>query len=260
MPKLAANLDWLFTDLPYLERFEAAARAGFKGVELLNPYDHTVESLTAALRDNDLKLILMNAALGDWNAGDRGLASLPGREADFAADIEQALSYARALGCPRLHVMAGVPPADADPAACRAVFRSNLTEASATLNRHGIMALVEPINSRDMPGYFLSRQDDALAHLGAAGAPNGRLQMDLYHCQIMEGDLATKIRRNIDRIGHFQIAGVPDRHEPDEGELDYPYLLDLIDSLGFQGWIGCEYRPRADTHAGLGWARAYGLG
>lgn len=260
MPRLAANLDWLFTELPFLDRFEAAARAGFKGVEILGPYAYPCESVGQALHETGLKLVLINAAPYDWTAGERGLAALPGRERDFTDGIDRAAIYARALNCPRVHVLAGMPPPNSDPAECRALYRRNLALAARRLNALGVMMLIEPLNPRDAPGYFLTRQDEALAHLAAVAAPNARLQMDLYHCQIVEGDLAARLRANIDRIGHVQLAGVPERDEPDHGEVHYPYLLGLLDELGYQGWVGCEYRPRETTLAGLGWARPYGIG
>ena len=257
MPKLAANLSMLFTEHDFLDRFAAAAEAGFRGVEFLFPYDHPPETVAAKLAENGLEIALFNTPPGDWEAGERGLASLPGREADFDALLGKALPYVEALGTKRLHMMAGVPPADADPEACRSAYLRNLEAAAATMAEHDVRVVIEPINTRDIPGFYLNRQDQALALLEAAGATNAALQMDLYHCQIMEGDLAVKIKANIARIGHFQIAGVPERHEPDLGEVHYPYLFALIDSLGYDGWIGCEYRPRAGTLEGLGWAQPY---
>jgi len=263
MPKLAANLTMLFAEAPFEARFAAAVAVGFRGVEYLFPYDHPAEEIARAARDAGVETVLFNLPPGDWTAGERGLAALPGREAGFEALLDQALHYAREIGTRHLHVMAGIPPGDADPADCRAVFARNLALAARRAAPHGITVLIEPINRRDIPGYFLNRQDDALTVLDAAGAPNAALQMDLYHCQIVEGDLTTRIRANIARIGHFQIAGVPDRHEPDGGadggEVNYPYLFDLIDGLGYDGWIGCEYRPRGTTRDGLGWAARYGI-
>ena len=260
MPRLAANLTLLFTELPFLERFAAAAAAGFRGVEFLFPYDHPPAEVAARLADSGLALALFNLPPGDWGAGERGLAALPGREADFDALVERALPYVEALRPPCLHVMSGIPPADADPAACRASLLRNLRAAAAALAPFGTTALLEPLNPRDNPGYYLTRQDQALALLDAAagaGAGNTALQLDLYHCQIVEGDLATTIRAHIGRVGHIQIAGVPERHEPSVGEVNYPYLLALIDSLGYPGWIGCEYRPAGTTTEGLGWAAPY---
>jgi len=212
----------MFTEVPFLERFAAAADMGFKGVEYLFPYDHPAETIAQALRDNDLKNVLFNLPPGNWETGDRGLAALPGREADFRGLIEKALEYAQIIDCPRLHIMAGIPPAGANPYACQRTYVENVQLAAERAAVHGITVLLEPINPRDIPGYYLNRQDDALRTLDCAGAENAALQMDLYHCQIVEGDVAMKIRANIDRVGHFQIAGVPERHEPDIGEVNYP--------------------------------------
>ena len=260
MPKFAANLSMLFTEVPFLDRFARAAEAGFTGVEFLFPYEHEPDEIAARLRDNGLEIALFNLPPGDWEAGERGLASLPGREADFARAVETALPYALALGARRLHVMAGIPPRDADPAACWDTYVGNLRRAAAAFAPHDIDAVIEPINTRDIPGYFLNRQGFAEAVIETAGAANLGLQMDLYHCQIVEGDLATQIRRYFPRIRHIQIAGVPERHEPNVGEVNYPYLFGLLDELGYEGWVGCEYRPAGDTLAGLAWARDYGIG
>jgi len=259
MPKLAANLSMMFTEVPFLERFAAAANAGFKGVEYLFPYDYPAKTIAKALQDNDLENVLFNLPPGNWEAGDRGLAALPGRETDFQALIDKALEYAQVIGCPRLHVMAGIPPKGANPYACQRTYIENVRLAAARAKDHDVTVLLEPINPRDIPGYYLNRQDDALKTLDTVGADNAALQMDLYHCQIVEGDVAMKIRANINRVAHFQIAGVPERHEPDIGEVNYPYLFDLIDELAFEGWIGCEYRPKRETRAGLGWAAPYGI-
>jgi len=259
MPRLAANLSMLFNEVPFLERFAAAARAGFKGVEFLFPYDHTPEDLAEALRANGLEQVLFNLPPGDWEAGERGLAALPGRETEFQAGLDRALPYAQALGCRRVHMMAGIPPEGADPLACRDAYVASLRAAAAIFAPHGVTVLAEPINSRDMPGYFLNHQGQAVALIEAAGAANTGLQMDFYHCQIVDGDLASHLRANFTQIRHIQIAGAPERHEPDRGEVNYPYLFDLMDELGYEGWVGCEYRPAGDTLAGLGWAHAYGI-
>ncbi len=259
MPKLAANLSMLFTEVPFRERFAAAARAGFKGVEFLFPYDHAPENLAEALRDNGLEQALFNLPPGDWEAGERGLAALPGREAEFRAGLERALPYAQALNCRQVHMLAGIPPEGADRPACRDAYVANLRAAAGFFAPHGVAVLAEPINGRDIPGYFLNSQSQAVALLEAAGAPNTGLQMDFYHCQIVDGDLATHLRANFAHIRHVQIAGVPERHVTVRGEVNYPYLFDLMDELGYDGWVGCEYRPAGDTLAGLGWARAYGI-
>jgi 2-dehydrotetronate isomerase len=260
MPRFAANLSFMFQEYPFLKRFEAAARAGFQGVEYLSPYDHTPEILSQCLREHGLHQVLFNGAMGDWQANERGLAALPGREAAFEASVQQALSYAQALGCTQLHVMAGIQPANVSQETCEAVYRRNLRYAADYFEPHGIRVLIEPINTRDMPGYMLHTSGQAKRIIEVVDHPNLFLQMDLYHCQIMEGDLATRIKTLFPLISHFQIAGNPERHEPDLGEVHYPYLFDLIDRLDYQGWIGCEYHPLRDTLSGLGWGRPYGLG
>lgn len=258
MPRFAANLSMMYNEVPFLDRFAAAARDGFKAVEFLFPYAHPPEEVASRLSDAGLELVLFNLPPGNWEAGERGFAALPGREREFAGALAEALRYARALRCPRLHVMAGIPPHGADRQACRATYVQSLKRACAAAAGDGITLLIEPINTRDIPGYFLNRQDEAHAVREEIGQPNLKVQMDLYHCQIVEGDVATKIRRYIADVGHIQIAGVPERHEPSIGEVNYPYLFDLLDSLGYPGWIGCEYRPRGGTSAGLGWMTAYG--
>jgi hydroxypyruvate isomerase len=259
MPKFAANLSMLFTELPFLDRFAAAAAAGFEGVEFLFPYEHPPEALVAALRTNGLVNVLFNLPPGDWAAGDRGLASIPGREPEFRASVATALRYAEALGTPRLHVMAGVLDDPGQRAARRATYVANLRHAADEAARRGVALTIEPINPRDMPGYYLNTQADAHALREEVGAPNLAVQMDLYHAQIVEGDLATKLRRYLPHIGHIQIAGVPDRHEPDDGELDYGFLLRRLDELGYAGWVGCEYRPAHGTAEGLGWITRLGF-
>jgi hydroxypyruvate isomerase len=253
MLRFAANLTWMYTEFPLLERFAAAARDGFTAVECLFPYQYSAADLGAQLEEQRLQLILINAPPGDWAAGERGLAALPGREVDFRSAIYTAIEYAHALECARVHVMAGLQPAGVERAVMRETFVSNLRWAVGVAN--GIQLLVEPINTRDMPGYFLNRQDEAHAIVDEIGNPALRVQMDLYHCQIAEGDVSAKLRKYLRRVGHVQIAGVPDRHEPDHGELDYSYVLDLIDELGYRGWIGCEYQPKNGTSEGLGWLR-----
>lgn len=264
MPRFAANLSLLYTELPFLDRFAAAAADGFEAVEFLFPYAWPADELAARLRDHGLQQVLFNAPPGDWDGGERGLACLPGREAEFAAGIDRALTYARALGCPRLHVMAGLVPAGLAPEQARRTYVANLRETAPRAAEAGVQLLIEPINPRDMPGFFLSRQDQAHALIDEIGQPNVGVQMDLYHTQIVEGDLAMKIRRFVPggRVGHIQIAGVPERHEPDVGELNYPYLFRLLDELGYGGWIGCEYRPQrgavpGGTRDGLGWIRPW---
>lgn len=257
MPRFAANLSMMYQEHGFLDRFAAAASDGFQAVEYLFPFEHPAAEIRRRLDDNGLTQVLFNAPPGNWAAGERGTAALPGRETEFRTGFAQALEYAAVLGNERVHVMAGIVASDADAARCRAVYLENLAYAAASAAKHGLTVLIEPINTRDMPGYFLSRQDDAHAICAQVGAANLRVQFDCYHCQIMEGDLAVKLKRDMAGIGHIQIAGVPERHEPDLGEVNYPYLFDVIDGLGYDGWIGCEYRPRAGTSAGLGWARPY---
>ena len=277
MPRFAANLSLLYTELPFLDRFEAAARDGFEAVEYLFPYAFDLAELLARLKANGLQQVLFNAPPGGtdapgidaaWAAGARGTASVPGREAEFRAGVELALRYADALDCPRIHCMAGLlseSAAGADQeSAARSVYVSNLRWAATEAAKSGRTILIEPINPRDMPRFFLNRQDDAHAVVQEVGAPNLQVQMDLYHCQIVEGDVAMKLRQYLPtgRVGHLQIAGVPERHEPDVGELNCAYLFEVIDEVaaqcGWQGWVGCEYRPRMGTEPGgtsrgLGW-------
>jgi 2-dehydrotetronate isomerase len=256
MPRFAANLSMLYNEHAFLDRFAAAARDGFKAVEYLFPYEFAAADLAARLQDHGLQQVLFNAPPGDWAAGERGTACLPGREDEFKRGVEHALEYARVLNCPRIHLMAGLAPDDADRAALRATYLANLAWAAAQARE--IDFLIEPINTRDIPRFFLNRQDHAHEIVAEVGAPNLKVQMDLYHCQIVEGDLAKKIALYLPtgHVGHFQIAGVPERHEPDVGEINHPYLFDLIDRLGYDGWIGCEYRPRGKTSDGLTWMRA----
>lgn len=256
MPRFAANLSMLYNEHGFLDRFAAAAKDGFDAVEFLFPYAFAAQDLAARLREHGLQQVLFNGSPGNWDAGERGTASLPGRESEFRDGIEMAIEYAKVLDCPRVHVMAGLVASEATRAAQREVYLGNLAWAAARLGDAGLTALIEPINTRDIPGFLLNTQADAHAIVERIGAPNLKVQMDLYHCQIVEGDLAMKIRKHIAGVGHFQIAGVPERHEPDAGEVNYPYLFALIDELGYEGWIGCEYRPAGKTSEGLGWMRA----
>jgi 2-dehydrotetronate isomerase len=266
MPRFAANLSLLYNEHAFLDRFAAAAADGFDAVEYLFPYAFDAQVLARRLSDHGLQQVLFNAPPGNWDAGDRGLACLPGREAEFRAGLVTALDYAQTLGCPRVHVMAGLVPAGVERAALQGTYEANLAWAAELAATAGREVLIEPINPRDMPGFFLSRQDDAHRIVQAVGAANLKVQMDLYHCQIVEGDVAMKLRQYLPtgRVGHLQIAGVPMRHEPDLGELHHPYLFRVIDELsaatGWQGWVGCEYRPArgpvpAGTSDGLGWLR-----
>ncbi len=260
MPRFAANLSMMYVEHPFLARFAAAAADGFRAVEYMFPYAHEASVLSECLREHGLEQVLFNAPPGDHAAGDRGLACLPGREDDFRRDfLTLALPYAQTLACPRVHVMAGVLADGLAWQAARDVYLENLAWAARQAVSVGVDVLIEPINPRDMPGYFLNRQDQAHAVVVEVGAPNLKVQMDLYHCQIVEGDVASKIRQFVPtgRVGHVQIAGVPERHEPDVGELNYPYLFQVLDDVGFEGYVGCEYRPRGDTSAALGWLAPY---
>ena len=263
MPRFAANLSMLYPEHDFLDRFEAAARDGFGAVEFLFPYAYEPAELAARLRDHRLKQVLFNAPPGDWEGGERGLACLAGREAEFREGIANALRYAQALACPRVHVMAGLVPQGQERAALQPTYVANLRWAAKEAARAGVKLLVEPINTRDIPRFFLNRQDHAHELLDEIGEPNVQVQMDLYHCQIVEGDVAMKIREYLPtgRVGHFQIAGAPQRHEPDVGELHHPYLFEVIDEVagacGWEGFIGCEYRPRGGTSEGLGWAKEW---
>jgi hydroxypyruvate isomerase len=259
MIKLAANLTLMFNDVPFLERFSAAAGCGFKGVEFLFPYDYAPKEVAAALDDAKLTQALFNLPPGDWAAGERGIAALPGREREFAESIETALEYAVALRCPRLHVMAGLRPPGVRIEEIERVYEANLRLAASRCAQRKIDVLIEPINHRDIPGYYLNTTRQAMAIIERIGAPNLKLQLDLYHCQITEGDLVHHIRELAGRFAHVQIAGNPDRNEPDRGEVNYAYVLEALDASGYGGWVGCEYRPKNGTREGLAWARPYGI-
>jgi hydroxypyruvate isomerase len=260
MPRFAANISTLYPEHPLLDRIGAAARDGFAAIEVQSPYAARASELRRALADARTPLVLMNAPQGDMDAGERGLAALPGREADFEATIAEAVDYARAVEAPRVHVMAGKPAADTDPAEAQGVFVRNLRHACAAFAPHGIRVMIEPINTRDMPGYFLTTPEQAEAIIALIGATGPALQFDVYHAQIMVGDVSRRIERLFPQIGHVQVAGVPERHEPDSGEVNYPAVFRLLDRLGYAGWVGCEYRPArgaspGGTSAGLGWLR-----
>jgi len=259
MPRLAANLSFLFTEMPLIERIGAAAAAGFKGAEILFPYECRFDDLRDAFQKAGIEPVLFNTPPGNWEAGERGFAAVPGAETRFRIALAEAIACARIVGCKRLHVMAGAPPEDADPAECEAVFIDSLRMAAQEVAPHGVTVTIEPINQVDVPGYFLTRQDQAVRILEAVGMANAALQMDFYHCARVEGDPATEFRRNFPRIGHVQIAGVPHRNEPDTGDIDYRPLFNLFEEMGYEGWVSCEYRPRAGTLEGLGWAREWGI-
>lgn len=255
MPKCAANLTMMFNEVPFPQRFAAAAKAGFAAVEFLFPYDYPPAEVARWLQEAGLKNALFNMPPGDWAAGERGVASLPGREEEFRAGVARAIEYARALGTPSIHAMAGLLPSGADRKRHREVFVANLRHAAKVLAGEGLTLLIEPINSRDIPGYFLNTQAEAHAIREEVEPPILKVQMDFYHAQIVEGDLSVTLRKHIAHVGHVQIASVPDRHEPDEGEIDYRHIFRLLDELGYPGWVGCEYRPRGRTEDGLGWLK-----
>jgi len=257
MPRFAANLTMLFNEVDFLDRFAAAAAAGFRAVEYLFPYDYDKDRLAEKLAENGLSQVLHNLPAGDWAAGERGIACLADRVGEFQDGVGRAIDYASALGCPRVNCLAGLAPDGADPDALRQTFIENLRFAVQELEKVDITLLTEPINTRDIPGFFLNRSDQALAIIAEAGSANLKLQYDVYHMQIMEGDLAPTIERNLAVIGHMQIADTPGRHEPGSGEIDYGFLFDFIDECGYDGWIGCEYKPRTTTEAGLDWLTPY---
>lgn len=256
MPKFAANLSMLFTELDFLDRFAAAARAGFQAVEYLFPYDYDKHELAARLKAHGLIQVLHNLPAGDWAAGERGIACHPDRIQDFQAGLERAIDYAQALGCPQVNCLAGTLPLGASPHQAHQTLVRNLRLAAPRLADAGIGLLIEPINTYDMPGFFLNRTDQALAILDEVGSPNLKIQYDIYHAQRMEGELAATLRQYLAHIGHIQLADNPGRHEPGTGEIHYPWLLRHIDQIGYQGWIGCEYKPAGRTEDGLGWLQA----
>ena len=259
MPRLAANVSMMFTELPFLERFDAAAAAGFKGVEFLFPYDHPAAELRTRLDDAGLAVALFNMPPGDWAAGERGTAGLPGRQAEFRDGVRRALDYAGVLGCPLLHCMAGIVPPGMAPPSALAIYAANLDWAAGQAAAAGHRVVIEPINSRDMPGYVLNTTGQAAAIIAGLGADRVGLQFDLYHCQITEGDLTRRMESLMPLIAHMQIADVPGRNEPGTGEINWDYVLPRIDALGYGGWVGCEYRPAGATVAGLGWRSRYGV-
>src|SRR6266705_75256 len=258
MPRFAANLAYLFTEYPALERFAAAAAEGFPAVELQFPYDQAPSAVKAELARHHLTMLGINTPPGNMHVGEFGLAAVPGREQDFGSLFRQALDYITAVGGRQIHVLAGRVPPEQRPAAAR-VFIANLERAADLAAEKAITLLIEPINPRDRPDYFLTRAEHAAAIIGAVGRPNVRIQFDFYHAQIVGGDLIRRFEKHLALVGHVQIAAVPSRHEPDEGEVNYSEIFAMLDRLGYGRWVGCEYRPRARTEDGLGWARAYGL-
>jgi len=260
MPRFAANLSTLFTEMPFADRFAAAAKAGFKGVEMQFPYLLAAEKVADLAAVNGLAVALFNAPPGDWAAGERGLAALPGRDSEFRDSLEIALDYADFMECPHIHAMAGVV-AEEDWGPALDTYMDNLATAADMARDHGVTILIEPINPVDMPGYFLTRPEDALRVIEAINRPNLALQYDVYHAQMERGALTDTLEQSMHLIRHVQIASVPGRNEPDQqGEVNWRYIFDLLDAHGYGGWVGCEYHPRAGTLPGLRWARDWGIG
>jgi hydroxypyruvate isomerase len=257
MPKFSANLSMLFTEHDFLDRFAAAAKAGFQAVEYLGPYDHSPEVVAARLKQNGLTQALFNLPPGDWGKGERGIAVLPDRVEEFQQGVDTAIRYAKGLGCSQVNCLAGIAPQGADYAEMENVFIKNLRYAAEKLDESGIRLLIEPINTRDIPGFFLAHSRQALDLIDRVGSDNLYLQYDIYHMQVMEGDLARTIEKNLSRIAHIQLADNPGRHEPGTGEINYPFLYEHLDRIGYSGWIGAEYRPRAGTTQGLGWFKQF---
>jgi hydroxypyruvate isomerase len=257
MPRLAANLSLLFAERPFLERFSAARAAGFRYVEYQYPYEFSPHDVAAAAREAGVQVVLHNVPRGQAHRGEHGTACLPGRESAFRADLERAVEYAAAAGCPRLHCLAGVVPADADRSALHATYVANLKFAAARLQREGMKLLIEPVSERTAANYFLGSSAQAIRVLDEVGADNAFLQYDLFHMQLLEGNLTATVERLLPRIGHMQLADAPGRHEPGTGEINFAFVLQRIDALGYAGWMGCEYNPQGDTVAGLKWARPY---
>lgn len=257
MAKFAANLTMLFTEVPFLERFEKAHQAGFKSVEYLFPYAYEAQVLADKMQQFGFEQALFNMPPGDWEAGERGFAAIPGREEEFKQSVETALMYAKALNCKKVHAMSGIVDSAFTREQHVATFISNIRYAADKFAEHGIDVLIEPLNTRDVPNYFIAHQYEAVELIKQVERPNVKLQLDLYHAQIMDGDLTHLIQDLAAYTGHIQIASVPDRHEPSEGELNYPHLFKVLDTSGYQGWIGCEYNPKHSTEEGLEWVTPY---
>ncbi|MDH5188750.1 MAG: TIM barrel protein [Rhodospirillaceae bacterium] len=252
MPHFAANISFLFTELPFEARFAAAARAGFKGVEFLFPYEYKAENLRQLADDAGVKIVLFNAPPGNWGAGDRGVGAIPGRESEFNEGVEKAALYARILGCPRVHILAGIAP-DNEKDLYKDTFLQNIKTAGSYFSLHGLEALIEPINPIDMPGYLINLPEDAADIIQASELKNVCMQYDLYHASMQELDLIYSVARYMPMIRHFQVAGAPGRNEPNYGDTDFSEVFKLIDQTGFDGWVGCEYHPKENTLSGLGW-------
>ena len=256
MPRFAANLSMLFTEVPFLDRFERAAAAGFEAVEFLFPYAHAVEEIKARLDATGLKIVLHNLPAGDWDSGERGIACDPARVDEFRAGVVKAIGYAHALGVPQLNCLAGKVPAGTNADAARRIFVDNLRFAASALGAGSIRLLIEPINPFDIPGFYLNRTDQALSVMDEVGSDNLFLQYDIYHAQRTEGELAATLQKQLTRIGHVQLADNPGRNEPGTGEINYPFLFAHLDRIGYKGWVGCEYKPAKDTESGLGWLQS----
>jgi hydroxypyruvate isomerase len=259
MPRLAANLTMLYNEVDFLDRFAAAAASGFKGVEYLFPYAYPKEQLAEKLARHELVQVLHNLPAGDWAAGSRGLACQPDRVGEFQDGVGKAIDYAKALGCPRVNCLAGIAPKDVDPARVRATFVDNLKFAAPKFAAAGIRLLIEPINVYDIPGFYLNRTQQALDILRDVGSDNLYVQYDIYHMQRMEGELAATIKANLPKIAHLQLADNPGRNEPGTGEINYRFLFGFLDAIGYDGWIGCEYKPKGNTVDGLAWRAAHGV-
>jgi len=259
MPRLAANLSMMFNEVPFLERFGAARKAGFEGVEFLFPYDYSATELRSRTVGEGLTQVLFNMPPGDWANGERGLAALPGRQTEFKEGVKRALDYAATMECRRVHCMAGIVPAGVSPITAAAVYASNLSWAAEQARPAGVKLMIEPINHRDMPGYFLNTQAQGAAIVEAIGSDRVGLQFDLYHVQITEGDITKRMEQFMPVIDHMQIADVPARNEPGTGEIGWEFVFRRIDELGYAGWVGCEYRPAGDTIEGLAWRRKFGV-
>lgn len=258
MPKFAANLNWLFTDLPMLDRFVAAKKAGFDAVEYMFPYDYDINDLVKELEDSNLVQALHNMPPGNWEAGDRGIGCQPDRVDEFRDTVGMAISAATALRCPKVNCLAGLTPAGSNAEELEETFVSNLRYAAAEFAKHDLQLVIEAINTKDMPGFYLTTSKQAFDIMDKVGAPNLLFQYDIYHMQVMEGDLASTLAANLDRIGHLQLADNPGRHEPGTGEINYPFLFEHIDKIGYNGWIGCEYKPATETLEGLRWLKSMG--
>jgi len=259
MPKFAANLTMLFTEVPFLERFALARQAGFAFVEYLFPYAHPADEIKSQLQAHRLTQVLFNLPSGDWAGGDRGIGASPGREAEFRAGVPKAIAYARTLGVPRLNCLAGKRVAGRSDLEHRQVLVANARYAATALAEHGLELLLEPINHFDIPGFFLNRTDEAVKLLDEIACPNVRIQYDLYHAQREEGELIATMRQHLARIGHIQIADNPGRHQPGTGEINFPFVFRQLDEMGYQGYVGLEYVPAPNTVASFGWLRDHGF-